>query len=75
MGRIKMKKPIKDLDYVEIYAEKMRKDNSLFKQQKVLIESQMLSSISLFRNMFSEGDFKVLAREYLKKVGLIKPPS
>jgi hypothetical protein len=68
-----MKKPIKDLDYVELYAEKMKEDNSLFKQQKVLVESQLLGSSSLFKNMFSEGDFKVLAREYLRKVGLIKP--
>lgn len=67
-----MKRPLSDLDYVVIYAEKMKEDNSLFKQQKVLIESQLQGSHSLFKNAFSEGDFKTLAREYLRKVGLIK---
>ncbi len=70
-----MKKPISDLDYVEFYAKKMKKDNSLFKQQKALIESQLQGSSSLFKNAFSEGDFKTLAREYLQKVGLIKVPT
>ncbi|MEK6922778.1 MAG: hypothetical protein AABX08_03200 [Nanoarchaeota archaeon] len=69
-----MKKPITDLDYVEFYAKKMKEDDSLFKQQKILIESQLESSSSLFKNMFGKGDnFKSNAREYLKSIGLIKP--
>lgn len=59
-----------DLDYVQLYAEKMKEDNTLFKQQKKLIEAQLRGSSSLFRKMFSEN-FKVQAREYLRKVGLL----
>ncbi|MEK6969496.1 MAG: hypothetical protein AABW48_03645 [Nanoarchaeota archaeon] len=59
-----------DLDYVELYARKIEKDNSLFKQQRKLIESQFKGSSSLFRNMFSK-DFKSGARRYLKERGLL----
>ncbi len=62
-----MTKPETDLDYVELYAKMLREDNSLFKQQKKLIESQLKSSSSLFRKMFGKKDFKRNAREYLKK--------
>ncbi len=56
------------LDYIELYASRLKEDNSLFKQQKKLIESQLKSSSSLFRNMFGTGKaFKVNARIYLKK--------
>jgi len=61
---------MKDQDYVKLYAEKIKKDHHLFRQQKKLIESQLRSSSSLFRNMFS-GDFKSNAREYLKRRGLV----
>ena len=64
--------PKTDMDYVELYANTLKKDNSLFKQQKMLIESQMHGSASLFRNMFGTGKaFKVNARKYLKKIGII----
>ncbi|MBL7148243.1 MAG: hypothetical protein ISS82_05440 [Nanoarchaeota archaeon] len=64
--------PINDLDYVEIYAMKLREDNSFFVQQKKLIESQLYGSSSLFKNMFTCGkDFKINARKYLKEIGLI----
>ena len=65
-------KPKSDLDYVELYAEKLKKDNSLFKQQKKLIESQLHSSSSLFKKMFAGRDFKVCARKYLRGIGLLK---
>ena len=55
-------KPKTDLDYVELYAEKLKKDNRLFKQQKKLIESQLKSSSSLFRNMFGTAKLKEKAR-------------
>lgn len=58
------------VDYVELYAKKLREDNSFFEQQKDLIESQLDGSSSLFRNMFGDN-FKVNARKYLKKIGLI----
>jgi len=66
------KVPVGNLDYVEIYAMKLRKDNSFFVQQKKLIESQLYGSSSLFKNMFTDRkDFKINARKYLKKIGLI----
>jgi len=69
-----MKKiPIKDLDYVELYAEELRENNSLFEQQRELVNAQIVSSISVFKERFGEGDdFKKAAREYLKKIGLIE---
>ncbi|MBW2965833.1 hypothetical protein KY342_01875 [Candidatus Woesearchaeota archaeon] len=64
--------PKTDLDYVKLFASKLREDNSLFEQQKKLIESQMHSSSELFRKRFGTGkDFKKNAREYLKRIGLI----
>ena len=62
--------PKTDLDYVELYSEKLREDSSLFKQQKVLIESQMKSSRSVFKNFFGKN-FKLNARKYLRGIGLI----
>lgn len=61
-------KPKTDLDYVELYAERLKKDNSLFKQQKKLIESQLKSSSSLFRNMFGKINFKENARKYIRSI-------
>ncbi|MDP3733759.1 MAG: hypothetical protein Q8R37_00890 [Nanoarchaeota archaeon] len=61
---------MKEIDYVELYAQKVREDSSLFTQQKRLIEAQLQGSSSLFKKMFS-GDFKVKARNYLRGRGLI----
>ena len=61
-------KPKTDLDYVELYARKLKNDNSLFRQQKKLIESQLKSSSSLFRNMFGKSGFKEKAREYINSI-------
>ena len=64
--------PKDDLDYVELYANKLKRNNSLFKQQKRLIESQLHSSSELFKNRFGSGKkFKVHARAYLRKLDLI----
>jgi len=65
-----MKVPISDLDYVELYAERLKKDSSLFGQQKRLIESQLKSSRDIFAKRFAV-DFKLNARRYLKGVGLV----
>lgn len=62
---------MKRIDYVKLYAERLKQDNSIFKQQKLLIESQLKGSSSLFRDMFKKN-FKEEARDYLKKRGLIK---
>jgi len=64
-------RPKDELDYIEFYAEKLKEDNSLFEQQKRLIEAQLQGSSSLFKNAFSGGDFKKLARKYLRDVGLL----
>ena len=60
-----------DVDYVEMYARRLKNDNSIFAQQKKLIESQLQGSSSLFSNAFSGGDFRKVARKYLKGVGLL----
>ena len=61
-----------DMDYVVLYAEKLREDNSIFKQQKTFIESQMKSSKDMFRNLFGKGEVcKKKARVYLKSRDLI----
>ena len=61
-----------DSDYLKFYANKLKKDNSIFKQQKKLIESQLKSSSSLFRKRFGIGDkFKINARKYLRDKGVI----
>ncbi len=65
-------KKLSQLDYVKMYAEKLKNDNSLFKQQKMLIESQIRASSSLFKNMFAGRNFKSCAREYLRKTGILK---
>ena len=64
-------KRMTDLDYVELYANKLKNDNSVFSQQKKLIESQMRSSSSLFSRMLSGRDSRKAAREYLKGIGLL----
>ncbi len=64
--------PKSDMDYISLYAQKLKKDNSIFEQQKRLIESQMHSSSATFRSWFGTGDkFKANARKYLAKIGLI----
>ncbi len=65
-------KPSKRSDYVRMYAEMLKEDNRLFRQQKMIIESQMKMSSSLFRNMFGRKNFKKRAREYLRARKVIK---
>jgi hypothetical protein len=60
-----------EIDYVTLYAEKLLYDPSLFKQQKMLIESQMKASASLFRHFGTGEEFKKNAREYLRGIGLL----
>jgi len=64
-------KQMNDLDYVELYANRIKNDNRLFSQQKKMIESQLHSSSSLFTKMLSGSNFKKAAREYLKNAGLL----
>jgi hypothetical protein len=62
-----MNKPKSDLDYVELYAEELKKNSERFKEQKKFIEAQLKASSTLFKNAFSGEDFKKNAREYLQK--------
>lgn len=72
MNKIKLSKvPKTDLDYVEVYAQNLKTNPQLFKQQKLLIDSQIKSSQSFFKNMFKGKDFKTEARKYLRARGLI----
>lgn len=62
-----MKIPKTDMDYVELYANELKSNNERFKEQKRFIEAQLKASSDLFKNMFSEKNFKKEAREYLRK--------
>jgi hypothetical protein len=62
-------KQMTDLDYIELYANRLKHDNSLFEQQKLIIDSQIRGSHSLFKNMFAGKDFKTEARKYLRSIG------
>ena len=65
-------KKLNNIDYVEFYAKKLKHNKGIFKQQQMLIESQLKGSASLFSSMFDSGNFKENARKYLKRVGLIR---
>lgn len=68
----KKKKPETDLDYVEIYAIELKRNNKLFEQQKKLIESQLKSSSLIFRNSFGKDEeFKLKGRNYIKEIHLV----
>ena len=72
MTAVQKSKPMQDIDYVEFYAKELSGNNKLFEQQKKLIESQLKGSSSLFKKTFSNKNFKLNARRYLRKVGLLK---
>lgn len=66
-------KPTTDMDYVELFAKKLKEDKNLFQQQKTIIESQLHSSWEIFRKKFGTGEeFKAKAREYLRGTGFLE---
>ena len=66
----------KDIDYIKFYADKMKEDKKFFKQQKMMIDSQIKASQMIFRKRFGSGEeFKENARNYLKELGIIKSNS
>ena len=69
---MKPKKIISKIDYVVFYAEQLKENAALFKQHKEFIESQYAASRSLFSNMFSKDNFKAEARQYLRKIALLR---
>ncbi len=62
--------PKTDLDYIEIYAKKLKENPKFFKQQKELIESQLASSSEITKKRFSKENFKTQARVHLKEIGV-----
>ena len=64
-------KQMNNLDYVVLYAKKLRNDNRYFAQQKMLIDSQIKASKSFFQKKFEGKDFKAEARKYLRGIGLL----
>ncbi|NOZ80182.1 MAG: hypothetical protein GXP63_00795 [DPANN group archaeon] len=65
--------PTTDGEYVRLYAERLRNDSSLFRQQKEFLESQYAASRSIFRDRFGDDEkiFRKKARQYLKKRALL----
>lgn len=61
-----------DLDYVELYAQRLREDGRVFEQQRRFIEAQLEASKSLFGRMFAQEEFKERAREFLAGRGLLR---
>ncbi|MFW5846928.1 MAG: hypothetical protein ACOCUU_02090 [Nanoarchaeota archaeon] len=59
-----------DIDFVIFYSERLKKDASLFEQQRKFLNSQICASRSLFAN-WKGKEFKKNARIYLKERGLI----
>ena len=47
-------KILTDMDYVELYAKTLKNNPELFKQQKILIESQLKASRELFLKRFGK---------------------
>ena len=64
--------PKTDEDYIKLYAESLKKNPELFKQQKMLIDSQIKASRSLFKTFGKEEEFKLNARRYLRGIKLLK---
>ena len=64
--------PKTDEDYIKLYAESLKKNPELFKQQKMLIDSQIKASRSLFKTFGKEEEFKLNARRYLRGIGMLK---
>jgi hypothetical protein len=64
--------PKTDLDYVEIYAEELKKNPEFFKQQKELIDSQLIASSELSKKRFSGKNFKEKVRAYLRSLKIIR---
>ena len=70
---MKFDRSVCDQDYIGLYADSMRSDSSLFEQQRKLIDSQIDSSVLLFKRKFGSGsEFKEKARDFLRKIGLLK---
>ena len=64
--------PKTDEDYIKLYAESLKKNPELFKQQKMLIDSQIKANRSLFKTFGKEEEFKLNARRYLRGIKLLK---
>ncbi len=65
------KVPKTDLDYVKLYAEELKKNPKFFKQQKELIDSQLIANSDLTKKRFSKKNFKTQIRNYLREIQVI----
>jgi len=63
--------PKTDLDYVKLYAEELKKNPKFFKQQKELIDSQLIANSDLTKKRFSKKNFKTQIRNYLREIQVI----
>jgi len=63
--------PKTDLDYVELYAEELKKNPKFFEQQQKLIDGQLIASSELTKKRFSKENFKAQIRNHLRKIQLI----
>ena len=63
--------PITDLDYVKLFAQKLKENPSLFQDHKNFINSQIRTSQEIFLSHFGKKHFKENARKYLRKIGLL----
>ncbi|MCX6750023.1 MAG: hypothetical protein NTZ83_01045 [Candidatus Pacearchaeota archaeon] len=64
--------PKTDLDYVILYAEKLKENPKFFVQQKELIDSQLTASSELTKKRFSKTDFKNSVRKHLREIVIIQ---
>jgi len=63
--------PKTDLDYVELYAKELKKNLKFFKQQKQLIDSQLIASSDLTKKRFSKENFKAQIRNHLRDIQVL----
>jgi len=63
--------PKTDLDYIELYAEELKKNPKFFKQQKELIDSQLIASSDLIKKRFSKENFKAQIRSHLRDIQIL----
>ena len=57
-------------EYVIFYARQLKENKKYFKQQKIIIDSQIKSSREIFGKKFGKN-FKENARKYLREIGLL----
>jgi len=62
---------LRELEFIEYFAIRLRNDNRLFNLQKEIVEGHIHSLNKYFKNKFGDKNFKENAREYLKRMDII----